>query len=413
MARLGGLLAFDPVRPCGTGGAFYLNVPALVDGARAIGDGWTVEVLRGNPFVVARRETPVASYENSRDMAFAAAQRGLDLLCIARVADLSIRNAVEWHVTWREDGGTAVLRVTVTKTITAKSEAIVVAYDQSGNPLPTPHIPAGEWQQSLRFFRLAQVTDDLFDAYRNLYLALESILDRLAPQKTKPAATGGMKPDEREGEWFKRALGEADKQVGIAAFAPQGTADPVAYLFDEFYVRIRTALFHAKSSRHMFLPHAETGQEAVQAGIERLGRLYLALAGRLLGLSGPASVITYEGFEYMAKQWEPQFGVHVGCDPTPSDDADFRPGGDKSLQLTAGPEPGLDAPHLKVFVGRAECAAITALDRVTAVAATLGGKTVATWDIAGGLDLAGVGRLEVQVGIRLRNVHMPKIMFGA
>jgi hypothetical protein len=53
--------------------------------------------------------------------------------------------------------------------------------DAAGNIIPPPPRPPATWHESMRYFRLAQVTDDLFDAYRNLYLALVSLLTKLAP----------------------------------------------------------------------------------------------------------------------------------------------------------------------------------------------------------------------------------------
>jgi len=49
----------------------------------------------------------------------------------------------------------------------------------------------------MRFFRVSQTTDNRFDAFRNLYLALESILSKIAPVKSR--ANG--RSDEGEGEW--------------------------------------------------------------------------------------------------------------------------------------------------------------------------------------------------------------------
>jgi hypothetical protein len=39
-----------------------------------------------------------------------------------------------------------------------------------------------------RFFRLAQVTDDLYDAYRNMYLAFEVLLSSRVPAPAPPPA---------------------------------------------------------------------------------------------------------------------------------------------------------------------------------------------------------------------------------
>src|SRR5664279_4158410 len=77
--------------------------------------------------------------------------------------------------------------------------------DAQGNIIPPP--PRSTfWHESFRYYRLSQTTDDLFDAYRNVYLALESVLSTISPQKVN-AATGRIA--EQEGQWFERALTDA------------------------------------------------------------------------------------------------------------------------------------------------------------------------------------------------------------
>lgn len=78
------------------------------------------------------------------------------------------------------------------------------------------------------------------------------VLSSVAPQLTDAAG----KVAEREGAWFKRALGEANKIVALAPLAPAGRADPVQDLFDELYVNMRSAISHAKSGRRVLRgPH--------------------------------------------------------------------------------------------------------------------------------------------------------------
>jgi hypothetical protein len=131
-------------------------------------------------------------------------------------------------------------------------------------PEPNPLV----WHESFRYFRLSQITDDLFDAYRNAYLALESVLSSIAPQPTNPAG----KVTEREGDWFKRALIEADKIVPLASVVPSGIADPVQRLFDELYVNMRSAMSHAKSGRrvreHSSERRRRTQQERLDGQVE-------------------------------------------------------------------------------------------------------------------------------------------------
>jgi hypothetical protein len=110
------------------------------------------------------------------------------------------------------------------------------------------------WQESLRYFRLSQVSDDLLDAYRKLHLALESTVDAIAPQLMAPSGS----PAEGEGAWFKRALGEAANLIDLKRFAPAGAADPVEALRDELYRDRRTAIFHAQSSSPYVLPHGKS-----------------------------------------------------------------------------------------------------------------------------------------------------------
>lgn len=50
----------------------------------------------------------------------------------------------------------------------------------------------------MRHFRLSQTTSDLFDAFRNLYLALESLLSTIAPMRLHPDG----RPAEGEGVWL-------------------------------------------------------------------------------------------------------------------------------------------------------------------------------------------------------------------
>ncbi len=73
--------------------------------------------------------------------------------------------------------------------------------DADGNLVPPVPTPPLAWHESLRYFRLSQTTDDLFDAYRNAYLALESILSSIAPQRTDAAG----KVNEGESGYLKLA----------------------------------------------------------------------------------------------------------------------------------------------------------------------------------------------------------------
>ena len=46
------------------------------------------------------------------------------------------------------------------------------------------------WHSSMRYFRMAEVTDDLFDSFRNTYLALESLLSEIEAMQQRSNGRG-------------------------------------------------------------------------------------------------------------------------------------------------------------------------------------------------------------------------------
>lgn len=299
-----------------TGAAFLLNGPSKTTGAVDCPGGWDAQVKNGGRYVIVRNPDAVGDYAQSRDAASRAAQQGLDLFSIARTADVGIRNAETEHIVWWPEAAGQVLRTKHVSTISMTFSAKAVVRGPDGRPKPEPPSPPVTWHESLRYFRLSQVTDDLFDSYRNLYLALESILDRMAPQMVKSSG----KPGEREGQWFKRALGIAHTKVNLTPYAPKGSTNPVDDLFNQLYVDTRTALFHAKGSRPSLLPHAAAKeQETVAAVVERLGSLFIRLAESELNTRSRSGGLFAGGFDLMTTHLKTKVTLHATDDPEVDD----------------------------------------------------------------------------------------------
>jgi hypothetical protein len=98
--------------------------------------------------------------------------------------------------------------------------------------LPLPRHPA------LRFYRLANVSADLFDAFRNAYLALEC----LASDATTKGAS------ESELNWLKRALAGPLLAGLPPCLIGSGTVDDI-------YRHGRLPTFHAKMGDTFYAPH--------------------------------------------------------------------------------------------------------------------------------------------------------------
>jgi hypothetical protein len=220
-----------------SGGAFGLRDTAREDDFVTV-DGWEAEVRKGQRVVVAGGGSE-RGYEEALRAALMHSQKALDLMSVCGKNDLVIQNFDEDHIIWWPEPGGLAVRVVAFAALAMDIGAATLVRGSASPPAAPPLIP---WHESFRYFRLSQTTEDLFDAYRNAYLALESVLSDIAPRHRN--ARG--KP-EGEGAWFKRALAEANHVVPLAPFAPQANTDPVQALYEELHLETRCPMSHAKS----------------------------------------------------------------------------------------------------------------------------------------------------------------------
>lgn len=253
-------------------------------------EGWEVEVADDQRVVVARG-TGATGYDEASDQGSARAQEGLDLMSTVGMVHGAIDRPDDIHLAWwATPTGTTLgirsviqsyLHVGVATGVVTRTDGTVVA--GSGWPVPT-------WHPSFRYYRLAQTTDDLFDAFRNTYLALEAILSDIAPQRH----------GEGEGQWVRRALAAADAVVPLAPLVPAGTADAVEYVRQHVYVDTRTAMSHAKIGRPVLLPRNQGNRAQVVEALRLTYDLYLHLAEAHLGLRRQSGFVTSFAFQGMA-----------------------------------------------------------------------------------------------------------------
>ncbi len=249
----------------GIGGAFVLR-SAAPESRHVYLDRWAIDVVKGSKVVVARGDCS-GDYAGAFDEALTAANRGLDMFAAMATDRHLIENADEEHLVWWPDSRTAGLRLAVRAEVVTEARigtVVVTAFDESGQPIPPAPGPALQWHPSYRYFRVSQTTHDLHDAYRNGFLALESLLDLVTPSGK-----------EGETKWFRMAMDAAEAQVHLAAELLPDAPSPLADLCDEFYTEGRSAVAHSKSSRTYLLPHDYATRDRL---IERLGHLHRILS---------------------------------------------------------------------------------------------------------------------------------------
>lgn len=207
------------------------------------------------------------------------AQRALDLEAAQGGKPLSLPRVDEQHIVWWRDGAQVILRLVLSR-----------PYFFSISGGTGARRPPATWSPALRFFRLSQLSEDIFDAYRNAFLALEAVLDASVP----PSAP------KREGEWLKFALTHVTSQHGLDVryyLINAAGANPVEQFLDEQYRARRCALFHAKSGKGaLLLPGVASDRREVSAALEPLIRLVIALNGSVLNVVFPAGGMVVGGF---------------------------------------------------------------------------------------------------------------------
>jgi hypothetical protein len=207
------------------------------------------------------------SYDEVQSGGFSAIQEALDIFSITRNFSTSLKDPARLSIcVYRKDGKT-VLAVYSLVDSSMRAGARITQIDVSGYEVKPAPLQKQVWNESFRYYRLSQCSSDLFDAYRNLFLAFEALLNSICPKELK----------EREGAWLKRALSTVAAKVNLDYFTPTDSEseDPVSYIVRSQYKNIRCKLLHAKFS-YAWLPHTQLIPQDVKQAYSELIRIWLS-----------------------------------------------------------------------------------------------------------------------------------------
>jgi hypothetical protein len=357
---------------------------------------------------VVRGSSGVPTYEEAFEETLAAAQAALDLLAMRGTAQLVVEHSDARHIVWWSDHGLVTTRIFWVEDMRISVSASGTVTSASGTPIPDPVPPPLVWHESLRYFRLSQTSADLIEAYRNLYLAMESLLSSMVPQHLGP---GGV-PNEGEGSWLKRALAAVHLRVPLGPFAPPGASSPVQGVWDDLYAGTRTGVFHAKAGRPVILPHASGDRHKVLQSLERLSRFYLAVVEVHLGFRRPAGLMTYAGFQQATNF---PATVVVSDDPAPLSESDtnINPTGGRVMTLVTH-SAALNKPGVTYWIGEENVTSVsTSVPEIRRVGLQVDAGVLAYADrFDEALQVDGFDLLQVQAGLRLVNTQMPQFRFA-
>ena len=403
MARLGSIYLGgseglpDSGTICNSGVGFGLTSPSPFTSVYLFEDGvWEIEIQKGQPTIVART-FEVLPPDEILDRGLEACQKYLDLVSVAKQRHRGVKSPEEAHILLFKSGEEWVLRVISIAELSAGISASATLFRDEIVVSPPPK-PRLKWIPAFRYYRLSRMSNDLFEAYRNLFLSFESLVYDIVP----------ISPHERETVWLRRALNEIDKEIPLADYVPAGTPVPVEY-FMKMQYDTRCSLFHAKGNQ-CILPHACLDLRVLSNAYEQLFQLWQRIATRYYNTSREPGTFTYAGFGIlMDDAFGDGFEILATDDPTPVTGSE--------TEVSPLNHPAVQFPHLryesKSIPGRVfliGCLNDETLQDVGVLHrfCTKARSVIFTVNyVEEGLFPIGVDRLECYQGIRLKNNNLP------
>ena len=277
------------------GVVFSLNGNARRNRRQSFGQ-WEAEIRQDSRYVcvsssaINLTEQLVAVIGAAHDVA----QAFLDIVAVEERAAMLL---VEPHnnIVWRT--GPHGLKIQLTESITFTFEMVVTAQvvNAQGQVLPDPPYMPPQHHFAYRYYRYSQAAENVVDCYRNMFLALECLLDHVAPKSN----------GERETDWVRRALTTAvtHRGVSLSTFAKAGSSDHVGDFLDAHYSAIRCAVFHSKASAgHALRPGSLADQDRIFNQLLAVQAIVESLLKTEFSVTLAASGMTYGGFSSILEQ---------------------------------------------------------------------------------------------------------------
>lgn len=273
MATLGGVTIAEPDSAGNSGGAFLLDQKCFDSACVKLDDGCEVLVHSGSPYVVVRL-AKASSRDDVFEKSYESAQRGLDLISIRGQGQFSTKNAHDDCILWWPEQSVQVLRIVSVSSIQYRTGPVsIVSLNRDGREIPAEPTPDPVWREAFRYFRLSQVTDDLLDAFRNMYLAFEAALERV--------------PEDRKGQrnknWIQKALTDLGENHALAEICNVTEDTAIAHFVESIYVRRRHPLFHAQRGQRI-LPGDITKKAEIAKGLDILTKTVLLIVQKYCGV---------------------------------------------------------------------------------------------------------------------------------
>jgi hypothetical protein len=271
------------------GASFMLSKQPWGDRTQDL-SGARVVIRGGQPriHVALSQISASASAEDLVKRSLPFAQDFLDFLAVQEQLAYRIVNQND-NAVWRRTASLPELQISATLPVRTGMSASPQMIDAEGNIVQS-HAQSPKAQAAFRYYRFASSSGDLFEAYRYIYLCLESALDDLDPRaKLVQKRRGKKKRSERE--WLVDALGHAKSKylLDLNAFSAN-PLDAVNQFIGQHYEVIRCATFHGKAGALM--PGIPRDVKRVDEQLGKLQPIVKQLLKEHFGVNFPSSGMT-------------------------------------------------------------------------------------------------------------------------
>jgi hypothetical protein len=363
---------------------------------------WQVELKQGNIYAVARSREPQA-YDNLVTSGLEQIQRCLDIIAVKRLGIPILDHPENEHIAIFQRNGETILRHFSVVSLGINIDFSVEIRDKDGNIKPSDPIPEPTWTWAFRYYRLSQASQDIFEAYRNLFLSFEALLNNIRPKLS----------NEHERTWLKNALSEIATKVQLANHAPAKITDPIDYFMKTQYTNVRCRLFHAKYP-YALLPHEELNPTDVLVAYEALLRLWRDIAETYFQVPRGGGVVTYQGFKWMmGNLFSRPLSLHFTEDDSlpQKDDTQFSPLGLITYEFEQSRYLGETKPGVVSWQGEINIQDIHKHLSIHRVCSSLDTTLLNVAFIKNGLHLSGADIFQTHQSARLLNRGQPKTTF--
>lgn len=368
----------------------------------SLGKGWELVLDSNSPYVILRGNSLKNDLEGFFGTCYDMVQKGLDILSINGRGDISISDGIDEYIIWWKEKSKQFIRIVRVTDFRMGASVEVTMTDIDGNVIEQEKIKPTNYHESLRYYRLSQITEDLFDSFRNMYLSFEGLLSL----QTK------RKKGEKEGEWLKRGLNKINLKSLDNLFEDSG-GSMVDKFYKQIYLNVRCSLFHAKENAKKLVPQNLEDRKKVANALGILTHVVLMLANKLLHINRENAVITkigfsnligdnFDGYKILLSGSEELLSIlEVSSDPIHKMSFGFEARFSEELSVLG----------ISYFVGSIAPSDIIDTPRINRFSFQLEDVLFSVHEINKGLTLENVDELQVHLGYRLENRNLPKNRF--